>query len=297
MALKVSGSIPGIYPINKKYMWFIEHSSILGRNYTTLKLICLLTRSSIVKNFFNTNLFLIRNVFFRKEKFSSSYRMFFKLGLTNSDFKTSKKNFVFSKNNLQFFIKLTSSVINKKLSIHHSYNSYFYKSSVNIGIININKIFSLWKNIIEFLKNIFYFNLKYLTFSNSYFKYETLSLNWGISRNLTHLWKYTNVFFFFISSKMTLSSEFYFKNLLSKGFRSAFVIDLYYHKNTLHFLNKFKFVTIGPVPLFSNLYTFYISLPVVSNSVFSNLFFLRLILKLKKLNSNLLWKNIKKSYK
>jgi hypothetical protein len=86
---------------------------------------------------------------------------------------------------------------------------------------------------------------------------------------------------------MTLDSEFYFKRFLLKGFRSAFVIDLYYHKNTLHFLNKFKFVTIGPVPLFSNLYTFYISLPVVSNSVFSNLFFLRLVLKLKKLNSNL----------
>ena len=134
-------------------------------------------------------------------------------------------------------------------------------------------------------------------FSTNYFKYETLSLNWKNANKLTYLWKYTNSFYFFINNKMTLHNELYFKNLLSKDFRCAFIIDLYYHKNTLHLLNKFKFITVGPVPLSSNLYSLYLSLPVPSNSVFSNLFFFRLILKLKKLNSNLIWRNIKKSFK
>ena len=296
VALKVSGSTPGIYPILLKSNWLIVENKILTNNYNNFIILNFLSQNFLYHKSLFKKFFLMKNTFFCK-KFNVSYKLFFKKKLDSSCFKLYNKSFTLSKNNLYFFVKLTNSVINKKLNIHHSYSSYYYQTSANINVININKLFSLWKNIINFLVNLFYFNLKYLVFSNSYFKYEVLSLNWKATNNLTHIWKYTDIFFFFINSKMTLINILYFKNFLLNNFKCVFVIDLYYHKNTLHFLNKFKFITIGPVPLFSNLYSFYISVPTVSNSIFSNLFFLRLVLKLKKLNSNLNWKNFKKIYK
>jgi len=52
-------------------------------------------------------------------------------------------------------------------------------------------------------------------------------------------------------------------------------------------MQKFKFVTIGPVPISSNFYTLTLSLPVSNNLFFSNLYFVRLVLKMNKMVQSL----------
>ena len=52
-------------------------------------------------------------------------------------------------------------------------------------------------------------------------------------------------------------------------------------------MHKFKFVTIGPVPISSNFYTLTLSLPVSNNLFFSNLYFVRLVLKMNKMAQSL----------
>jgi len=274
-------SIWKVYPYPKVKNLYINHKiiSLINNN--------LLPQSSASK------LFLLRNVFRLSKKFSSLYKNMFRTNVVTSEFNISVKKFKASKVNVYLLIKLTTNTKHSKLSVHPSFSSYYYYTSNNNCILNIKKITNVWMNIIIFLTNLFYFNLQCLAFGNSYFKYEILALNWKVSSLISDIWRFTNAFIFFVSNKTTLKTEFYFKQLLSKGCRCVFIVDLYYHKSTLYYLNKLKFITIGPVPLVNNLYTLYLAMPVASNSVFSNLLFLRLILKLKKLNTKLTLENYK----
>ena len=183
------------------------------------------------------------------------------------------------------FLYINTWIPTPTLTVHASFNIiYFFNNHSNVGVFNLKKIFQIWTNLLIFLKNLFFFNLNYLFFSSSYFKYESLALNWTKNKSLKYLWKYTNPFIFFLNNKTTLRNDIYFRWLSKKMIKLAFVIDIYYHKRTLHYLNKYKFVTIGPVPISSNFYTLFIAAPVSSNLVFSNLFFIRLLFKLNKLS-------------
>lgn len=273
--------------------WEIYYTPKTSSTYVNYKIISLLTNSVFINRNVTSKLFLLQNLLNVDKKFFFLYKNLFKTNSLGTNFKINKKNFTIDKVSLSHFLKLTTVVTNKSLSVHPSFTNYYYYTSRNKCVINIKKLTNLWGSVITFLSNLFYFNLRYLTFSNSYFKYEVLALNWKVSNSLTNIWRFTNSFIFFISNKMTLKTEFCFRHFLSEGFRCSFIIDLYYHKSTIYYSNKFKFITIGPVPLTSNLYTFYLSIPTTSNSAFSNLIFIRLLLKLKKVNTKLIWKNFK----
>lgn len=169
------------------------------------------------------------------------------------------------------------------ISTHPSFNSfYFFNKYQNIGCFNFKKVFNLWVNIFTFVSNIFFYNLKYLAFGNSYFKYEVLSINWYSTNFSQAIWKYVGSFVFFLNNKTTLRNKRYFYFLTSLGYRLAFVADIYYHSKTIYYLNHFKYISVGPIPLSSNFYLLTITIPTSSNFLFSNLFFLRFIIKLKK---------------
>ena len=70
--------------------------------------------------------------------------------------------------------------------------------------------------------------------------------------------------------------------LNKKGFYTAFIFDILYHKNTLFFLHRNDFYTFGLVPLHTSLYTVNFALPISNDSVFLHLFFIRLIIHLQK---------------
>ena len=190
------------------------------------------------------------------------------------------------------FLNVNTWLPTRTLDVHQSFLSlYYYNHQSNIGIFNMKKLFNVWLNILNFLNNIFIFNINYLFFTSSYFKYENLSINWAKNKALKSLWRYTNPFIFFLNNKTTLHNDIYFKFLSKKVSKVSVLVDIFYHKRTLHYFKKYKFITLGPVPISSNFYTLTLSFPVSSNSVFSNLFFIRMFLRMGKLVSNSKFQN------
>ncbi len=170
------------------------------------------------------------------------------------------------------------------LEAHFSFNSlYYFNKQANVGTFNIRKLFNVWFNILEFMKNIFFYKISYLFFSSNYFRYESLSLNWHNTKLLKNLWRYTHPFLFFLNNKTTLNNDLYFRSLHKSVAKVCFLVDIQYHRGTIHYMHKYKFVTIGPVPISSNFYTLTLSLPVSNNLFFSNLYFVRLILKINRI--------------
>jgi hypothetical protein len=116
-----------------------------------------------------------------------------------------------------------------------------------------------------------------------------LSLNFFNTKLIKSWGKFIDSFIFFLNNKTSMSTEFYFKKIKSMGYTVFMVVDIYYHKKTLFYLNKLGLLTVGPVPVYANMYTLFISLPTSSNSVFSNLFFLRLVMRVKKVAKKRYW--------
>ena len=102
---------------------------------------------------------------------------------------------------------------------------------------------------------------------------------------LKHLWRFSKLFVSFVDTNVYGNLFFFFRYLKIKNINLFLVIDIIYHSRTLHFLHRFTYFTLGPVPMTQSCYSLSVSLPVSSNSVISNLFFMRLILKLKSLTS------------
>lgn len=180
------------------------------------------------------------------------------------------------------------------LETHFSFNSlYYFNKQANVGTFNTRKLFNVWFNILEFMKNIFFYRINYLFFSSNYFRYESLSLNWNNIKFIKNLWRYTHPFLFFLNNKTTLNNDLHFKSLHKEVAKVSFLVDIQYHKGTLHYMNKYKFVTIGPVPISSNFYTLTLSLPVSNNLLFSILYFVRLVLKMNKIVSSIHFDKLK----
>lgn len=207
------------------------------------------------------------------------------------NFKNFKKSNVnFSKQFFYDYLKLNFFIPYQKLTPHASYNIYYiYNNATNAGFINLKRFFQVWVIFITFLENIFYYNIKLLYFFSPYFRTECLALNYSVSALFANSWRYSKLFYFFVNN--TISREFthflFFLKLKSLHF--TMFVDIFYHKTTLHFFSLNNFVTIGPVPITTNLYTLNIAIPIASNTLISNLFFIRLIFKLKQLNERYIY--------
>jgi hypothetical protein len=200
-----------------------------------------------------------------------------------SNSKFSNQDSVLTKTLFDCFLHINTLLPTNKIEPHHSFSTfYIYNSSSNVGHFNLRKIFILWNNIIIFISNIFFYNIKFVAFGNSYFRNEVFALNGKILSFLKTSWRYTNSFIFFFRNKTTRYNKIYFNYLTQLNFRIAFIIDVYYCNRTIYYCNLFKLLTIGPVPVSSNFYTLSVTLPSSSNLTFSNYFFIRLMLKIKK---------------
>lgn len=203
------------------------------------------------------------------------------------NFKNFKKNHVsFSKYFFSTYLHLTINPLQFDGSVHHSYNTYcIYHSSSVVSFFNVKKLYQAWSLLILFIENLFYYNISVLAFSPPYFKSEVLSFNWKFITLYRQLWRFSTLFVHFINNIKTPSFENFLRLLRHNNVFVAIVIDIFFHKSTIDALKKNDIVTFGPVPITANLYTLSVSIPTSSNSVISNLFFLRLVFKLKMLNN------------
>ena len=191
------------------------------------------------------------------------------------------------------FISVNLWLPTKTLEVHPSFSLlYHYNNQSNLGVFNLKKVFNTWLNVLNFLNNVLLHNLSYLFFSSSYFKYESLAINWGTNKKLKSLWRYTNPFIFFLKNKTTRDNDIFFKYINRRVSKLAILVDIYYHKRTLYYFSKYKYITLGPVPVTSSLYSLTLAFPVSSNSVFSNLFFIRMFFRLNKLFASYYYKQL-----
>lgn len=142
----------------------------------------------------------------------------------------------------------------------------------------------------------FFYNIKFVTFGNSYFINEVFALNRELLSLLKTSWRYTYPFIFFFKNKTTRHNKIYFDYLTRINFRLAFIIDIYYCNRAIYYCDLFKLLTIGSVPISSNLYTLSVVLPSASNLNFSNYFFIRLILKIKRNTRQQIFNQLSLSY-
>lgn len=255
--------------INQNLIWPIFLLNSLTK-FLTLTKVTLLPLQ--YKNFVSTNKLLFRPPYNVKSKGSVIHQR-----------KYTIKNLEEYKNLFTLFTNVNTLLPGEKLVPHFSFVSlYYFNKQANVGYFNFKKVFNVWMTLLSFLLNLFFYKIEYLFFSSSYFRYENLALNWSTNKNLKQIWRYTDPFLFFLNNKTTLKNDSYFYTLKKKRLNVAIVVDLYYHKRTLHYLNRYKFFTLGPVPVSSNFYSLNIAFPVSANSLFSNLFFIRLLFKLRK---------------
>ena len=196
-------------------------------------------------------------------------------------------NLNFSKQFFRHYIRLGLYTPSEAYTPHSSYASYYmYNSGKNLGFLNIKSFFRTWSIFIAFLENLFYYNVPLLAFSNPYLKEESVALSWGYLQFFKYQWRLSSLFYLFTNNKNSPEIGKFFKMLKLKNFNLAVVTDITYHQSTTYCLHVSNFITVGPLPLTMSLYSLSFALPVTANNFVSNLFFLRVVLKLKTLSSH-----------
>lgn len=165
-------------------------------------------------------------------------------------------------------------------------NSFFFSyisfSSANVSVNNITKFFQYYKNFLNFISNVFYYKLPFLSFSNSAFKREILALNWSYLSKFNYIWRYTKSFMFFTPNKINDEIFTLFHNYSLMNLHTAAVLDVFYHSKTIYYLNKTGFYTFGLVPTNTPSYILNFAIPTTQESILSQVFFIRLLLSTKK---------------
>jgi hypothetical protein len=174
-----------------------------------------------------------------------------------------------------------TTILTSNIHPSHKFNFVFNKDS-NIASFNVTKLKRKWIDMYHIFHNLFFYKIPILSFTTPLFKNELLSLNWKLSTKLHYYWKYISPSFYSSRNKIMKSEFLLFNYLNKKGFHTAFVFDVLFHKNTLFFLNRNNFYTFGLIPLHTSLYTVNFAIPISNDSVFIHLFFIRLIIHLQK---------------
>ena len=180
------------------------------------------------------------------------------------------------------FIRINMSSQNELTTPHHTFQSFYLTHSKGgLTIITLSKLFQCWKNCYFLLYNLYYYKSNALTFSPSFFKTEVLALNWVFHKRFQFMWRYTRPFLVHKSNKITNHGDFVFRNLRHLGLSVGIVTDVLYHIKTIYYLRRTAFFSIGLVPTIYNAYTVDFALPTAYESIFTQIFFIRFLIRIK----------------
>lgn len=240
-----------------------------------------------------SNLTQLSNISFSKYSqpfnFTTSTRSFFQ----KNDFTTSSlKRKTFSKNYsldsvesleslklFQLFLKLTCSQPFFYSKQHYAYRLLFSNLNPNeLLYVDLGKAFSRWSSTQSLLVNLFYYDIKILSFGSKLLSNEILSLNWKLATPnlLTH--STFDKSFFFTSAKTGPLYSKSFLRLSKFNIENAFVFDLNFHQRTIFFLRRYKFFTLGIVASTQNPWLLDYSIPVFSSNILTQYYFIKLFL-------------------
>jgi len=216
-----------------------------------------------------------------------------KLLLTVGGYKQSSAGNTFGKNKVliskifKTYLNISFYAYTSNTKIHPSFiHMYLLNSTKGSNLVNINKFFSVWLNVCTYIYNIYFYNLNPILFGTSFFKKEVYSLNWFSLPKLKTNWKYSKLFLFLVPTSKSGINSIVYKLLNIMGLTNSIVLDVNYHKSTLNHLNKLSIFTLGIVPTIYNIKCVDLALPVNIDNVFTQLFTIRLVVKLIKLSEN-----------
>ena len=149
------------------------------------------------------------------------------------------------------------------------------------SMINTSKLFSKWVNTYNLITNIFINKLNIFLFSNKVFKNEILTFNWSVCLLDYSLFKFSSPYFFLKDSSFSVSSEVVFQRFEKQGLNLVFILDLKHHEKSLHFLKKTSIFVISLTPFNMNPWLVSYSIPVSSNNIFIQYFFIKVLLVLR----------------
>jgi len=183
--------------------------------------------------------------------------------------------------NLNFLFNFSS--FNSFFKYHHHLH-FFYLKSFNKDLIILNTISFLnrWNDGRSFLFNIYYYNFLPVVFGSFAFKNEILAMNWQYSQIDINFWKYSFPFFVFKTNRFGIKVKHFFNRILSSGVDFFLITDVSYHSKNLHYFDKGRFFTIGPVSSNYSPWVLSYSLPVFAASSLTEFFFLKLAILLEK---------------
>jgi len=165
---------------------------------------------------------------------------------------------------------------------HHSFRTFYLSNTAGgLTILSIPKLFQRWKTFYFLLFNLYYHSVDALTFSPAFFKKEVLSLNWSFHKNFQFMWRYTRPFLVFKPNKITNHGDFVFRKLRSLGLSVGVVTDVLYHNKTIYYLKRTGFYSIGLVPTIYNAYTVDFAVPTAYDSIFTQIFFVRFLIRIR----------------
>ena len=147
---------------------------------------------------------------------------------------------------------------------------------------SLSKVFVKWKQFYLLMFNLYFYRVNSLLFGTTFFRREILSLNWNLNSGLRNFWKYVNPFLTFRSTKIFNHGWVLFSTLKLRGYTTAFIFDALYHNKTLYYLRTNNYYTIGLVPTNLSCSSLDFALPSSSDNIFTQLFFIRFILKVRK---------------
>ena len=120
-----------------------------------------------------------------------------------------------------------------------------------------------------------------LIFSPSFFKNESLSLNWNVLSKFSSTWRYIKPFLVYKLNTITDSGELIFRKLKFLGFNLGCVTDVLYHSKTIYYLKRLNFYTFGLVPTLYNSKTLDFAIPTTNDNLVTQLFFIRFLIVVK----------------
>lgn len=180
------------------------------------------------------------------------------------------------------FVRVNMASQNELTMPHYTFRSFYLTHSKGgLAIITLPKLFQRWKSCYFLLHNLYYHNVSILTFSPSFFKKEVLALNWTFHKQFQFMWRYTRPFLVHKPNKITNHGDFVFRNLRALGLSVGIVTDVLYHTKTIYYLKRTTFYSIGLVPTIYNAYTVDFALPTAYESMFTQIFFIRFLVRTK----------------
>jgi hypothetical protein len=195
------------------------------------------------------------------------------------------------------FLRVTSAS-NSVLMIPHFSFKHFYLGYKRGGLVvlNVNKLFNRWKDAYYLTFNLFYYEIELLTFSTAFFRSEILSLNWQVMNKFKFMWRYTKPFLTSKPNKITTYGDFIFYRLNLLGLRVSLVVDVLYHSKTIYYLHRAGFYSVGLVPVNYNINTVNFAIPTASDSLFTQIFFIRFLAVTQQNSKTLKYKSQKNTW-